>query len=197
MGHAPAKTWRSAACLGLLLAALLPITVLGDTNTSTAKRVPEYHLKTAFLYNFAKFVRWPERSFATENTPFVLGVLNASELESSLRLIRGRKIKGHPIIIKTCHSPRDVRDCHMVFLNSSDALQVKNFIRQALGSPVLTVGDIPEFIDMGGIVRFYPENRKLRFEISSKTAKANGLRVSAHLLEVSRAHAHGRKGEKR
>ena len=40
----------------------------------------ESAVKTAFLYNFAKFVDWPPESFKSEAAPFVLGIVGADPL---------------------------------------------------------------------------------------------------------------------
>ncbi len=181
----------TSACALVILLLLLPTVRAAQdrpVDKSPIRRAPEYHLKTAFLYNFAKFVKWPSKSFDGKDAPFLLGVLNEQPLEDGLRVIRGRKLRGRSIVVKTCYSPRDVRDCHMVFLNSTDSMEIAGFLNQSRGHPVLTVGDTPDFAESGGIIRFYVESDKLRFEINDEAARKAGLRVSAQLLEISRAH---------
>ena len=49
-----------------LLCFLLPLLCLGGEEP---RRVLEYELKAAFLYNIAKFVEWPQNTFASSKDP--------------------------------------------------------------------------------------------------------------------------------
>ena len=65
------KIWatRMAACLLLCRLIGLPSTHAQDSTT------PEYKIKAAFLYNFAKLTDWPANAFSTTQSPLVIGVL--------------------------------------------------------------------------------------------------------------------------
>ena len=59
-------------------------------------------------------------------------------------------------------------------------------LMQRIRGPVLTVGETVQFLRDGGMVRFYIENNKVRFEISQKNAEQAGLKVSSQLLMLAR-----------
>ena len=52
--------------------------------------------------------------------------------------------------------------------------------------PILTVGETPRFIEQGGIVNFFLENGKVRFEINRSAAERSGLRISSRLLQLAK-----------
>src|SRR5437867_180076 len=55
----------------------------------------EYQIKAAFLYNFTKFVEWPEPAFADPKSPIVIGVLGPNPFGGELaKAIEGRKVNG-------------------------------------------------------------------------------------------------------
>ena len=62
----------------------------GLSSTGAAEEAPtkEYQVKAAFLYNFTKFVEWPEQSFAGTNSPLLIGVFGkdpfGGELQSAV-----------------------------------------------------------------------------------------------------------------
>jgi len=63
---------RSALLLGFLLSAVL----FGHWPAQAQEnRPPDYRVKAAFMYNFGKFVDWPDAAFASTNAPLVIGVL--------------------------------------------------------------------------------------------------------------------------
>jgi hypothetical protein len=51
--------------------------------------------------------------------------------------------------------------------------------------PILTVGETPQFLRDGGMVRFHIENNKVRFQINQKNAETAGLKVSSLLLALA------------
>jgi hypothetical protein len=51
-----------------------------------------------------------------------------------------------------------------------DAAEMMRRVRGAM----LTVGEIVQYLRDGGLIRFYVENDKVRFEISQKNAEAAG-----------------------
>jgi len=72
--------WRWWWCAGWLLASL----ATGLAEDLVAK---EYQIKAAYLYNFAKFVEWPENSFTNGQAPLVIGVLGENPFGGELEKI--------------------------------------------------------------------------------------------------------------
>ena len=48
------------------------------------------------------------------------------------------------------------------------------------------MSDIAGFAELGGVIRFYLDGSKVRFEINSGQALREGLRLSAQLLSLGR-----------
>src|ERR1700679_3175966 len=61
----------------------------------------ENQVKAAFLYNFAKFIKWPDDSFPEKNTPITIGILGENPFGTDLEVaVKNRTISGHPVVIK-------------------------------------------------------------------------------------------------
>ena len=60
----------------------------------------EYQVKAAFLYNFAKFVEWPQEAFQNQSEPLVVCVLGDNPfgrtLDLAARRHHGAGHGGHP-----------------------------------------------------------------------------------------------------
>jgi hypothetical protein len=146
----------------------------------------EYEVKAAFLYNFAKFVQWPADA-ASLGASMRLCILGRDPfgglLESSLS---GKTVGDKPIDIGRVSDARQLNGCQVVFISSSERGQADTILEALSTRPILTVSEIPGFDAMGGMVNFYIEDRRIRFEINPKAAARSGLRISSQLLKLSR-----------
>jgi hypothetical protein len=71
----------------LLLSAALPL-------RAQETGFDEYQVKAAFLYNFAKFVEWPQGTFATPHDPIGICIVGQSPFGLALDdTVRGKKIR--------------------------------------------------------------------------------------------------------
>ena len=51
---------------------------------------------------------------------------------------------------------------------------------------MLTVGESLDFIQQGGLIRFYLDGGTVRFEINRDGAERAGVRISSRLLQLAR-----------
>src|SRR5438552_4760843 len=66
-----------------------------------ASEMPEYDIKAAYLFNFAKFVEWPPRAFSSPNAPLVVGILGSDPFAGRLdRIVQGEVVHGHKLIVR-------------------------------------------------------------------------------------------------
>ena len=147
----------------------------------------EYQIKAAFIYNFARFVDWPTEAFADTNSPMVIGVLGENVFGNDLaQTINGKTIRGHPLIFKEFKSATDVKECHVLFISSSEKGRLSKIFAQLQGSSILTVGDeMDSFIGDGGMINLRIVDDKVRFEINNEAAKKANLVISSKLLSLA------------
>lgn len=157
------------------------------TAAAQAPRAPEYEVKAAFLYNFAKFVDWPPRAFPDPSAPLHICVLGRDPFGDTLsKLLEGKSISGRPIASRLLQSPAEARLCHILFISRSEP----EFLKQALAPirdlAVLTVGESDDFLPLGGMINFVLEQDRVRFEINLDAAERHRLKLSSKLLAVAR-----------
>ena len=147
----------------------------------------EYQVKAAFLYNFAKFVDWPGDAFGNTNAPLVIGVIGDDPFGGALdQAINGKTINGRPLVVRRLRWGQDLRSCHIIFISSSERQRLPQIIQSLKGASVLTVGDMGQFNQQGGIINFILEANKVRFEINSSAAGQARLRISSKLLSLAK-----------
>lgn len=143
----------------------------------------EYQVKAALLLNFAKFVDWPPPS-----TPyFIVGVLGGDPFNFSLdQVMREKAVNGRPIMIRRVTQTEDATFCDLLFVSASERKRVAQVLAAVAHRPVLTVSDLSGFTAGGGIIQFYEEDGRIRFEVNLEAAQHAGLRIHAQLLRLAK-----------
>jgi hypothetical protein len=150
----------------------------------------EYDLKALFLYNFAQFVQWPPEAFPSADTPLIIGVLGQDRFGKSLDdLIRNETagVGRRKLRIERYHRLADVQNCHILFIDQSEAANVDEIVRKYRGKPTLTVSDMEGFTRHGGMIQFITDEKekKIRLRINVGIAKAENLMISSKLLKLA------------
>jgi len=144
----------------------------------------ESKIKVSFIYNFAKFIDWPEEK--TSNKNFSICTLGGEGLYSSLDyLSKSKKIKSKSILIRKNPSPNKLKTCNILFVGSSESENLNNILRKIKGSPVLTIGDTEGYEWRGVGINLYKVNKNLRFKINNQVLLNSGLTASSELLKLS------------
>jgi YfiR/HmsC-like len=151
----------------------------------------EYEVKAAFLFNFTKFVEWPESSFLDAHSPIVIGILGEDPFGDSLtRLVAGQKAQGRSIMIAKYRRGDDLRRCHVLFISASERQRSAQIIGSLQDTSILTVSDIDGFAVAGGVLQFVMQENRVRFLVNLEAATQNKLRVSAKLLALAQVVNH-------
>jgi hypothetical protein len=163
----------------IILMSLGPILLAQAARTTT-----ETELKAAFVYNFAKFVTWPD---GPQVKPLQIGVLGDPELGSTLQeLLEGKTLGGRPLSVTVFGSIAELRATDVLFIHADRQPTIESALRAIHGLPVLTVGESSDFTELGGVVKLVREGRKMRFDVNVGAAQQAGLRIQAQLLKLAR-----------
>jgi hypothetical protein len=142
----------------------------------------EYELKAVFLFNFTRFVDWPETAVPGK-TPLVIGVIGNDPFGAALdAAVRDETVNGRTLIVKRFQRKEDAGYCHVLFISRSETSRLKGILEQVKGKAVLTVSDIERFAYIGGMIGLVMDQAKVRIQINIDTAKAARLALSSKLL---------------
>lgn len=149
--------------------------------------VKEYEIKAAFIYNFAKFVEWPEDAFGRADAPLIIGIVGKDPFGKMIdHAVEGRRANGRTVEIKRVNWGAEVKLCHILFVSSSESGKMGQLSELVKNAPVLTIGETPGFASRGGIINFTEEEGKVRFEINVDAAKRARLTISSKLLSLAK-----------
>ena len=88
--------------------------------------------------------------------------------------------------IKRFANVNQLRPCHILFISSSERKRIPEIMEKLDGQHVLTVAEMRGFAERGGMINFVSVGNKVKFEINSKTARSQGLRISSRLMRVAK-----------
>lgn len=153
------------------------------TQTSNSR---EYQIKAAFLFNFTQFVEWPGHAFADAKSPLVIGVLGEDPFGGLLEeTIRGESVNGHTLVVEHYGKIEELKSCHILFINLPKSEQLEKALATLKSRSILTVGDASNFARKGGMIRFFTEENKMRFQINLEVVKDAKLSISSKLLRLA------------
>jgi hypothetical protein len=168
--------------MGLLLAGTLwGLNIMRPAQIEAESRPTQYDVEAAYLYNFGKFIRWPETA---SHGPMQICVAGTDPFGPRLaRVVLGETIDGRPLVVKRIDKLQDAQACSILFVNGED--QERRLLGALAGHPVLTVGESADFLDHGGVIQFVVVGDRVRFAVNLTAAAHDGLSLSSELLKVA------------
>ena len=128
----------------------------------------------------------PER-FSSNSDPITIGVVGGNPFGDSLeRAVSGKVIRGRSLTVRYFSDARDLGPCQVLFVNSPDSAFMQAIHEKLKDKCVLTIGESEQFPWNGGIIRFYDDDNKVRFEINQKAAEQAQLKISSKLLRLAK-----------
>ena len=157
--------------------------------TFGAASEPEEKLKTAFIFQFAKYIEWPsDREGEKDGSRFSISLIGASPMWKFLQeLAREKRIREKPIELRNVSNVTDLPKSDVVIISTDDEENISQILRKTRGTHALTVGHGDGLAERGVMINFFiTEEGKLRFEINRKAAETEGLVISSQLLKLAK-----------
>lgn len=164
--------------------AFIFLNIISPIAGSTA-RPSEYDIKAVYLYNFTKFISWPESAFSDSNSPIMICVFGSNPAKKTLEKLSEKITRGRPLKVSFLEDEHDAGACHILFLSQTNEIRALPFLKETTGKPVLTVGEYSGFSD-NGIIEFKVDtDYRVKLAINLNHAKQNQINISAQLLEIA------------
>lgn len=174
--------WRHglAVAAALLLSSLL---LLGSN--ARASEFDEYAVKAAYLYNFAKFVEWPPGAFASEEAPLLICIAGDNPFGTALASLSGKTVHAHPVEVRHIPMATHLDPCHIVYLSQAEQGRFKTILAKLMHLSILTVSDINDFAQVGGMIGLVEADQRVRFNINLTATRQANLKLSSQLLKLA------------
>lgn len=172
----------------LILVMIVAVSAMSAQATAAAGK--EYQIKAAFIYNFIKFIQWPEEE-SDQRESIKIAIIGEDPFGSSFDPIIQKTVKNKKIELVKFDSFEDIEDkqllydCQVVFVCKSEERNLSRIFESLNGRAILTISEIDDFADNGGMIGFKNNNNKVSFEINIRTMKAVNIKASSQLLKLA------------
>ncbi|BDX08668.1 YfiR family protein [Planctobacterium marinum] len=180
--QALSKSSRSRYLSRLLLAMMLGLAV--SSSNAQSQDYPQLtrldKLKAAYIFNFTKFISWPDLDTRTPRETVVVCLAEQDPLLEFLQaLVANRTVGERQLRVEV--KPIAVNNrCDLAYL--SDAQQpILDVLKE-----VLIVSSNTSIFQNVATFSFYEEGKRLRFEIDMQRLQALELEISSELLKLAR-----------
>jgi hypothetical protein len=179
----PRRSWLSVCAVRLALIFAV-CGCFGSRALAQQPKAEEYQVKAVYLFNFGRFIEWP--ASAKTGDTFAICVLGRDPFGATLDATLAREtIDNVKVTAKRIASARDATGCRILFIGSSESVRIKEILFSLEKSGVLTVSDMPSFVNSGGMIQFVLKENKVRFAVNLTAAEKAGLTLSSQLLKVA------------
>ncbi len=165
-----------------MLCLLIGIVLSADIRAGT---VEEYSVKTALVFNFARFTDWPPDALADSPETLYLCVLGDDAIWDAFGGIEGKRVNGRRIVVKRVRRMRKSGGCDLLFVSGSDRHRLPKIFAAVGGKPVLTIGEMAGFTEAGGIINLVKTENRINFEVNLDAAQQAGLKISSRILKLA------------
>jgi hypothetical protein len=174
------------AALWIALLCSLGGAFIGPFATATNAAPTDYQLKAVFLYNFTRFIEWPETAFSDPAGDLIIGVLGEDPFGADLdRVTSGEMRDRHAVTIVRYKDIDDIGPCHILFISASQRPKLPAILKKLHGSSVLTVADEEGLARKGVMINLITADNRVKMDINLKAATAAGLTLSSKLLRAA------------
>lgn len=170
----------------LLICFCLLIFNVTQSASAQTRLQDEQLVKAAFIYNFAKFTRWPESTPNEAGSPLRLCTEGEDALIAELTRLAGKRIHERPVTVQALDESQPLDNCHLLYIAGSEINHYKKLLKSLSEKPVLTISEVANFASAGGIIELYREKNQISFTINLTSARKAGLVLSSRLLNLAK-----------
>jgi hypothetical protein len=148
------------------------------------QRASEFDIEAVYVFKFSQFVNWPGN--ARVKPSFEICILGEDPFGPFLeRTIQGETVNGKSVAERRIMRPQEAQGCAILYISRSEAARLRQILDTVRDWPVLTVSDLPDFTDKGGMIQFLLQGGRVRFQVNLVPATQAGLALSSELLKVA------------
>ncbi len=158
---------------------ILILFLILNSLTLHAEAMPEHLLKSAFLYNFALLIDWPDTLPPNQFRIcfYQKTLVNASEA------LNNKTVHERNISILTVSTPQEALTCQMLFIRENEKGNDKALLKALDKKSILVVTEYPDTSDSH--IAILRNGTKLIFDINLANLKTSHLLPSSHLLKLA------------
>lgn len=170
----------------LLKYCLVILLTLGLTFSMPVHAEEEALVKSAFVFNFAKFTRWPEYTWDFDDSSFVVCTAGEDQVAKILKQLTGESVQNRIVQVLNFYKVSEDSNCNLIYVANDPDVDVNAILKSRCCESILTVSDVDGFASRGGMIEMYTDaNNKIHFKINRDVVVLSGLNISSRLLSLA------------
>lgn len=141
-----------------------------------------------FVMNFGRFIDWPAEAFPAADSNLKVCILGENQLGRSLnQTVDGKKAGDRAMAVSELPGSdlSGAKSCHIVFVSASETARAAEVTSALQGAPVLTVSEITDFGNNGGMISLAGERGDaVAIRMNRGLIEGAGLNVREQLMRA-------------
>ncbi len=143
----------------------------------------DYKFHSIFMYNFTKYIEWPD---SYKNGDFVIGVLGDSPIVEHLKnMAQVKSVGSQKFTIKVFSNASDISQCHILFIPENNSGKLKDVRSKLKGASTLLITEQDGLATKGSAINFIIKEGKWKFELNKAAAESANLKISSELSRLA------------
>jgi hypothetical protein len=143
-------------------------------------------VRLGFVVNFARYVEWPEATLKVGEPILICMAPGDVSMAEKLDELTKQTVHNRRIRVRRLSRPEEIGDCKVLYLPAELPTAMPDWLSAAKRGGALTVSDLPDFVDMGGMIGLVSVNGRYRFDINLGKARNSNLKISAYIFKLAR-----------
>ena len=143
----------------------------------------EENIKAVLIYNFTKFLHWPDDVLGDR---FKVGVIGNHDIAAALKVISAKKsIKNLPALIEETSSLNGITKYNLIYLSGESGINVSSIVNAVKDKPILVIGDNEGWCEKGVSINLIKRDGKIKFEINLSVLKETGIESNSRFIKLA------------
>lgn len=153
----------------------------------------EQKIKAGLVYNLIKYTEWPKLTSTSSSQ--AKGIENSNVLkiclfgedpfDGYLTPLQGRTAQQAIITIAHVASISEATSCNAIIIHRSQQHQLHALLEFLRGKNILTISDIENFAERGGMVELTRQKEKIALHINKKSVDRAALAIDGRMLKLA------------
>ncbi len=143
-----------------------------------------HKVQTGFIYNFTKYIHWPDAYNAGN---FTIGVLGDTQLNDELaRMAATKTANGRKIVVRSYKDVREIdKMCHILFIAADKNDLLNAVLQKTTGTSTLVVTEKDGAARFGSLINFVSDKGKPGFEMNLSAFERSHLKFDSKLKSAA------------
>lgn len=159
-----------------------------------ALQLYEQKIKAGLVYNLLKYTEWPKTVAVQSDDKFAevpsiaklqICLFGDDPFDGYLSPLEGRTAQQATITIIHITQVQEAEGCSAVIIHRSQAQKLNQLLQFLQGKNVLTISDIAQFAEQGGMVEMTRQDEKIALHINKGSVDNTKLIIDARMLKLA------------